>query len=445
MENIKSVELSWRQLAEHNKEGDAWLAIRGQVYDVTSWVNAHPGGKDTILLNSGRDATQLFEAYHPVWVSKTLERYRVGSLIDSEHPTFPPMSEFYLTLKQRVESHFKTAGVKHTQGTRLLLTSVVLIFVCLASWLGAVYAAQASLLLGVAFAVGSGVGMALLSLIPVHEGSHAALTSSPWTWRFMGAIHDFINGCSFYMWCHQHFLGHHPFTNVAEADPDVHTNDPVDFRRIKAEQPWYSHYRLQHLYAPVLYGLLATKFRINDIQIMFFLGENGKIRVNPTGPWHWSMFILGKLFWVTYRIIIPSFYLPLGHVFALVMASDLVASYYLALMFQVNHVVAPAIWPKVNKKTGMIDMDWAKLQVMTTIDYAHGSWLTTFLSGALNHQVVHHLFPNISQTHYPEIAPIVRRTCEEYEVPYVVLPSFWVALKAHLHYLMVMGGAPDLH
>jgi hypothetical protein len=39
----------------------------------------------------------------------------------------------------------------------------------------------------------------------------------------------------------------------------------------------------------------------------------------------------------------------------------------------------------------------------------------------------------------------VRKTCEEYEVPYVVLPSFWVALKAHLHYLMVMGGAPDLH
>ena len=49
----------------------------------------------------------------------------------------------------------------------------------------------------------------------------------------------------------------------------------------------------------------------------------------------------------------------------------------------------------------MIDMDWAKLQVMTTIDYAHGSWLTTFLSGALNHQVVHHLFPNISQVQSP--------------------------------------------
>ncbi len=86
-------------------------------------------------------------------------------------------------------------------------------------------------------------------------------------------------------------------------------------------------------------------------------------------------------------------------------------------------------------------MDWAKLQVMTAIDYAHGSWLTTFLSGALNHQVVHHLFPHISQAHYPQIAPIVRKTCEEYEVPYVVLPSFWEALKAHLYYLLVMGAS----
>lgn len=59
MENVKSVELSWRQLAEHNKEGDAWLAIRGQVYDVTSWVNAHPGGKDTILLNAVRPSLSL--------------------------------------------------------------------------------------------------------------------------------------------------------------------------------------------------------------------------------------------------------------------------------------------------------------------------------------------------------------------------------------------------
>ncbi len=32
-------------------------------------------------------------------------------------------------------------------------------------------------------------------------------------------------------------------------------------------------------------------------------------------------------------------------------------------------------------------MDWAEMQLRTTLDYGHGSWWTTFLSGALNYQV----------------------------------------------------------
>lgn len=74
--------------------------------------------------------------------------------------------------------------------------------------------------------------------------------------------------------------------------------------------------------------------------------------MNPTGSWHWSCFILGKLFWLTYRIVVPAIYLPFGHVLALSFVADLVVSYYLALIFQVNHVVSPAIWPKANNDTG---------------------------------------------------------------------------------------------
>jgi hypothetical protein len=97
--------------------------------------------------------------------------------------------------------------------------------------------------------------------MPVHEGSHASTTNSPLMWRLQGAIHDFgtnlilsffnhfpVNGASFYNWCHQHFLGHHPFTNVTEPsramDPDVVTNDP-DVRRIKESQTYHNHYQYQ--------------------------------------------------------------------------------------------------------------------------------------------------------------------------------------------------------
>lgn len=38
-------------------------------------------------------------------------------------------------------------------------------------------------------------------------------------------------------------------------------------------------------------------------------------------------------------------------------------------------------------------------------------------------QVVHHLFPAISHTHYPAIAPIVMQTCKEFGVPYKVYPT----------------------
>lgn len=33
------------ELAKHCKQDDAWLAIRGKVYNVTHYMEFHPGGK----------------------------------------------------------------------------------------------------------------------------------------------------------------------------------------------------------------------------------------------------------------------------------------------------------------------------------------------------------------------------------------------------------------
>ena len=51
-----------------------------------------------------------------------------------------------------------------------------------------------------------------------------------------------------------------------------------------------------------------------------------------------------------------------------------------------NHVVGEAIWPKVNERNE-INMDWAELQVKTTVDYAHGNKVVSFMTGHLNYQV----------------------------------------------------------
>lgn len=56
---------TWEEVAEHNTEKSLWVTVRGKVYDISSWVNNHPGGKEILLLAAGRDITYAFDSYHP--------------------------------------------------------------------------------------------------------------------------------------------------------------------------------------------------------------------------------------------------------------------------------------------------------------------------------------------------------------------------------------------
>jgi acyl-lipid (8-3)-desaturase len=438
---MASKKYSWQDVAKHNSDNDCWLSIRGKVYDVTAWVDDHPGGRDMLVLNGGKDATQLFEAYHGEHVApKYLDRYEVGTLTSSEYPSFPPVSGFYRTLKRRVASHFAKSNVRKTSANWMLARAALFVVLSFALWHCAVEAVRVydSLLVGATWALLAGVVSAWISLMPVHEASHGASTSSPWAWRVMGAMHDWLNGASYYNWLHQHLLGHHPFTSIEELDPDIVTADP-DARRIKPSQRWLPLYKWQHIYMPLLYGLLAPKFRVNDVTIVMSSRANGAIRMNAPDAWHWFNFVAGKLFFFVWRFALPAASIGVFNAWLLCFVADLAISYYLALVFQPNHVVNEAMMLSVDKATNTIDMDWAEMQVRTTIDYGLDSRLTHFLTGGLNFQVVHHLFPGVCQLHYADIYPIVMDTCQEYNIPYASVPTYWDALKCHFRYLYDMG------
>lgn len=48
-------------VTSHNSESDCWVKINGHIYDVTSYLASHPGGKGAILPSCGSDATLAFE------------------------------------------------------------------------------------------------------------------------------------------------------------------------------------------------------------------------------------------------------------------------------------------------------------------------------------------------------------------------------------------------
>ncbi|MFA5991304.1 MAG: cytochrome b5-like heme/steroid binding domain-containing protein [Candidatus Doudnabacteria bacterium] len=41
-----------------------WSAINGQVYDLTAWINKHPGGDKNILKICGKDGSSAFNGQH---------------------------------------------------------------------------------------------------------------------------------------------------------------------------------------------------------------------------------------------------------------------------------------------------------------------------------------------------------------------------------------------
>ena len=52
------------KVAEHNNASSCWAAINGNVYDLTKWINKHPGGPERILSICGTDASAAFNGQH---------------------------------------------------------------------------------------------------------------------------------------------------------------------------------------------------------------------------------------------------------------------------------------------------------------------------------------------------------------------------------------------
>ncbi|OJK02495.1 hypothetical protein ASPACDRAFT_51036 [Aspergillus aculeatus ATCC 16872] len=56
--------LSTEQISKHNSPNDCWIVVDNQVWDMTDFLEEHPGGPTVILKHAGRDATQPYSEVH---------------------------------------------------------------------------------------------------------------------------------------------------------------------------------------------------------------------------------------------------------------------------------------------------------------------------------------------------------------------------------------------
>nr|ANQ46485.1 cytochrome b5 [Santalum album] len=80
------------EVSEHNSSKDCWLIIEGKVYDVTKFLEDHPGGDAVLISATGKDATDDFEDVgHSSTARAMLEEWYIG---DMDTSTIPARQQF---------------------------------------------------------------------------------------------------------------------------------------------------------------------------------------------------------------------------------------------------------------------------------------------------------------------------------------------------------------
>jgi delta11-fatty-acid desaturase len=110
---------------------------------------------------------------------------------------------------------------------------------------------------------------------------------------------------------------------------------------------------------------------------------------------------------------------------------SVVPIYFFSVCFmissQINHLTP--------HNTEQFDKNFFAHQVITSHDVATDSYLVFLLTGGLNMQIEHHLFPSVNHCHLHKLKDHVRETCKKHNVNYTESKSLWEALCQHFKHI----------
>ncbi|KNZ45431.1 uncharacterized protein VP01_811g2 [Puccinia sorghi] len=120
------------EVAKHDKEGDLWCIIDTAVYDLSKFLDLHPGGAAVLLDKkvAGKDATQAFFGLHRSDVLKKYGRYVIGRIEGEKSKVMLP-KDGELSLVPHAEPGWLSKGYSspyYTDGHRQFQKVIRLIF-----------------------------------------------------------------------------------------------------------------------------------------------------------------------------------------------------------------------------------------------------------------------------------------------------------------------------
>ncbi|MDA0746959.1 MAG: fatty acid desaturase [bacterium] len=430
--------------------------IHGKYYDVGAFE--HPGGCPALECARDRDATALFESYHALHRAKplhALEQYEIPAEKAEGPDRFRAEERFGedafdwdATLKSPFRQDLMDCATRYLQEERtrrrlpslraaakapprrwLEIAALGAAFFGSLPWLvqGSWIALVVTPLLGWLFMVNFW-----------HDALHFALSRN---WRINRTIpYLFPWFISPKMWMHQHVIAHHIFTNDPKRDPDIRA-EPRILRQTPSTAWCPVHgkqgriVRLLVLYALPL--IIRHVLRDHVMRIRGWFNDAVPLVINPR--WRRWVHMVGRVAVAVNLLAWPFFFFPFGKALAFAFLPSLILSEVFLLFSQVNHAT------EINLEAGETpSSNWYESQVRASCSFGMDSYIAFILSGGLNLQIEHHLFPGINHAHLFKLSPQIRAICEKHGVPYHSYPTFGTALRAHFATMKWLGKQPEV-
>lgn len=349
------------------------------------------------------------------------------------HVKFPQRGEFLPELRRRVQAYLDERHASGHDDIRTYIKVALILALFGVSYWQLVFVANT---LGSALLWGFLLGHAivLIGFNIMHDGAHQAMSKYRWINSAAARSLDFV-GASVDLWRVKHNVLHHTYTNIAGIDQDL---DSAERMRFSPGHEHHAHHRFQHWYALPMYCLLSLNWVTADF-LEFFRRKIGNHALPKHKPQEIALFLGFKTLYFGYALVVPLLLHTWWHVALGFVLVHFVAGFFLAIVFQLAHVVEATAFPIPDPVTGNADDEWALHQLKTTANFAVNNPFVTWYAGGLNFQVEHHLFPKVTHVHYPEINKILKQTCAEFGYPYLEYPTLRSAVASHVRLLKTLG------
>ncbi|CAH1373585.1 hypothetical protein MTP99_014965 [Tenebrio molitor] len=80
-----TAQYSYADVKKHNDNQSTWIVIHNNIYDVTAFLNEHPGGEEVLLEQAGKDGSEAFEDVgHSSDARELMKKYKIGEITEAE-------------------------------------------------------------------------------------------------------------------------------------------------------------------------------------------------------------------------------------------------------------------------------------------------------------------------------------------------------------------------